>query len=50
MTAKKKSIQLDNVEKSLLIHLIVSGIDSDRFTAEEIEILKGLKKRLQDSA
>ena len=44
----KAKITLDNMEKSLLINLIVEGADSERFTDEEKEILRELKKRLQE--
>lgn len=44
----KAKITLDNMEKSLLINLIVSGADSEKFTDEEKEILRELKKRLQE--
>jgi hypothetical protein len=40
-------ITLDNVEKSLLINAIVLGLDSDRFTDDEKNMLRQLKKRLQ---
>ena len=44
----KAKITLDNMEKSLLINLIVSGADSEKFTDEEKEILRELKKRRQE--
>ncbi|MFC1670046.1 hypothetical protein ACFL20_06595 [Spirochaetota bacterium] len=46
---KKSKITFDNVEKSLLINLIVDNLDSDRFTDEEKELLRELKKKLQET-
>ncbi len=46
---EKTKITLDNIDKSLLINLIVDGVDSDKFTDEEKERLRDLKRRLQES-
>ncbi len=46
---EKTKILLDNMDKSLLINLIVDGIDSDKFTDEEKKRLKELKRMLQES-
>jgi hypothetical protein len=45
---KNSSVTLDNVERSMLINLIASGLSSDKFTEEEKNLLKKLKKRLQE--
>ena len=44
----KTKISIDNFEKSLLINLIVDGLSADKFTDEEVEKLKELKKKLQE--